>query len=259
MKRTCVLITANSAGSGRMLADAIGASARYGPDIRCRALIRYGSARNIGCSPSAELNNRQAVLRCTDKLRSLELMAAAGVPVPEVMCGADVRVPALGRERHHARGSGIILCRTQEDVDRATERGSEYFVSCVAKHREYRIHVFRGSVIKSNVKLPNPEWNGGHSDLIRSLHYGWRFRAVNPALDPNWDEVLSVSTRAVTALGLDFGAVDIARDREGRLWVFEVNSAPALASPLTLDAYRNAILHWLEEKEVTRICAPYSA
>jgi glutathione synthase/RimK-type ligase-like ATP-grasp enzyme len=53
-----------------------------------------------------------------------------------------------------------------------------------------------------------------------------------------------IAAAAVTALGLDFGAVDLAQRPDGTLFVLEVNRAPGVEAG-TAVAYAQAIQRWL--------------
>lgn len=58
------------------------------------------------------------------------------------------------------------------------------------------------------------------------------------------DETKAEAVKAVAALGLDFGAVDIVIDREGKPVILEVNTAPGIQGT-TLTNYKRAIESWL--------------
>jgi hypothetical protein len=77
---------------------------------------------------------------------------------------------------------------------------------------------------------------------IRNADNGWVYcrGGVNPPRD-----VLSASRRAVSALGLDFGAVDVGWNQHHEsAAVYEVNTAPGLEGT-TLDKYYEAIANRL--------------
>jgi glutathione synthase/RimK-type ligase-like ATP-grasp enzyme len=55
------------------------------------------------------------------------------------------------------------------------------------------------------------------------------------------------AVKAVEALGLDFGAVDLVVDHQGLEYVLEVNTAPA-CSPKTLQAYAFQLANLIRER-----------
>lgn len=68
---------------------------------------------------------------------------------------------------------------------------------------------------------------------IQNYSQGFRFRS--PRYNPN-QERLDAAVKAVEALGLDFGAVDLLIGEDRQTYVLEVNTAPS-CSPLTARAY----------------------
>jgi hypothetical protein len=106
----------------------------------------------------------------------------------------------------------------------------------VKKKKEFRVHVFRGQVIDVQQKKRR---NGSDADsLIRSHDNGWIF-AHEDVVEPTGLRELGVA--AVSALGLDFGAVDIIwNEKQNRCYVLEVNTAPGLTDS-TAEKYANAL------------------
>src|SRR5690606_28831158 len=88
-----------------------------------------------------------------------------------------------------------------------------------------------------------------HQRVVRSLDNGWVHAHDALHLPGDFRQVISdASIRAVEALGLDFGAVDIIAqfgkkytDKLYGFAVLEVNTAPGLANQVTLEAYTNEI------------------
>ena len=60
------------------------------------------------------------------------------------------------------------------------------------------------------------------------------------------EEAKNAAIKAVEALDLDFGAVDIIETRQGEIFVLEVNTAPGLEGK-TVESYGNAILNFIKE------------
>ena len=73
---------------------------------------------------------------------------------------------------------------------------------------------------------------------IRNHGNGWIFARGGVEIQ---DEVKEVAIKAVSALGLDFGAVDIVITPQGVGKILEINTAPGLEGT-TLESYKNAIL-----------------
>lgn len=192
-----------------------------------------------------------------DKLQSLTVMKEAGVNVPEFTTdreiarewlrdGRTVLVRSLLRA---SRGRGIVVVRGAE----AELPPAPLYVKYRKKQDEYRIHVFNGQVLDAQQKRRRREFEGdieeGNRGRIRSWANGWVFTregVVPPAC------VIDQSLRAVSALGLTFGAVDVGyrpNAEGGKATVYEVNTAPALEGT-TLEKYIAAFKHELERKDV---------
>lgn len=108
------------------------------------------------------------------------------------------------------------------------------------KRAEYRVHVFQGEVIDTCQKKKLTEANraGAVNTLIRNHSTGWVFCRDGIVPCPAREEL---AVKAVQALGLDFGAVDIIyNEHKNQHYVLEGNTAPGLEGT-TLAKYAEAI------------------
>lgn len=112
------------------------------------------------------------------------------------------------------------------------------------RRTELRIHVVRGKVVLSQVKLRKE----GHADnpnsntIVRNVDSGWVY-GVNTVEEFAGLEACKVAAiESVQACGLDFGAVDIVYKHQGdKAYVLEINTAPGLAEEgSSLEAYATA-------------------
>lgn len=158
-----------------------------------------------------------------------------GIPLP-----APVVVPTeqtwIPRLFDHVGGNDILTVTPTPD----------YWSKKEAIVKEFRIHSFQGKSIRAGVKAhregmtPHPwirSWDGGWRILYDGVSSKQRHR--------------DLAHRAVTALGLQFGAVDIGERADESLIVLEVNRAPGLDGG-TVEVYAHAIESWLEETEGRR-------
>jgi len=136
-------------------------------------------------------------------------------------------------------GRGIIVAQNVEQLVSAP-----LYTKLTPKHKEYRVHVFQGKIIdfvQKKRRLNQEET----VPYIRSHGNGWVFARQGVELP---DDVAEESIKAVNTLGLDFGAVDIATTREGRVVVFEVNTAPGFdQNGSSCDKYVQAIMEACNE------------
>lgn len=184
-------------------------------------LIRYGSTEPAP-EPHRTTNDAEAIRKAVDKRGSLLRFLEHGVPAPRPE-GYPSVLPAIGRKKRHERGSGFWLCLQEMDVKAALDDGADYFIPYIPTRNEYRVHVIGGVVPFMQQKEQQKEPKHRLSHWLRNRRTGWRLVRC-----PEIPTVADLGIRAVAALGLDFGAVDILRSDSDELYVLEVNTAPAL-------------------------------
>lgn len=218
---------------------------------------------NWGCSsvpqvlvgaPVRYLNHPDRVAVAINKKATLDILRAANI---SVVAHTDNLAEAA---EWHARGSvviqrnrlsgrqgeGILVCGVGMPPTDQGRLWTKYF----NRKDEYRIHVCRGEAIdiqkkrlRTEVKArlsardredAAEETSASNVYRVRSYPNGWVFCRRNVVCPPR---VLQESIRAVTVLGLDFGAVDIGwRRSDSVARIFEVNTAPGIEGA-SLDIY----------------------
>lgn len=196
------------------------------------------------------LNLPEAVYCASNKRTTALAFEAAGVVQPaftlnsaEAMMWVSSGKRVLGRKLlNSSGGKGIVEFSLADNPALLPEDFEDIplFVKYIPKIAEYRVHVFNGIVVdaqrkrKSREALANEEVN----QRIRNHDNGWVFTRENCTID---DNIVGCAIGAVSALGLDFGAVDIIVSRNGTVYVLEVNTAPGLENT-TVTNYTNTIL-----------------
>ena len=136
------------------------------------------------------------------------------------------------------------LARTYDHVggDDLLSRPSEpdFYARKEAIAEEFRVHSFCGRSIRAGKKIPRGEGITTHP-WIRSWDGGWRISYDGIS---STKAIREIAHKAVGALGLDFGAVDIGVKTDGSLIVLEVNRAPGIKQG-TIDCYVEAIKKWV--------------
>jgi hypothetical protein len=219
-------------------------------------VINWGNARNPDSwvPPQNMLNKPEAVNVAGNKLFTFTALAEAGVNVPEYTTNIGLASSWLGEghvvvERHLLRGhsgEGIRIVRPEgEEV----LNPAPLYVKYKKKKNEYRVHVFNGTVlfIQEKRRERDRERTADES-LVRSHANGWVFcrEGIEIVTDATKVDLLrrlfETALNTVTALGLDFGAVDIIyNQKEDKFYVLEVNTAAGLEGQSVTD-YVNAIL-----------------
>lgn len=215
-----------------------------------RQVRKYGDFEHIINWGSSEdkfngqyLNSPHAVAVACNKLDTAERFREAGVPQPDYTTNREVAQEWLTNghtvvERHLLRansGRGIVVA-TPDGAGVLTR--APLYTKYIRKSTEFRVHVCRGQVIdyqekkrRHDVPDDNVNWQ------IRNWGNGFCYARSDVELP---EIVSSASVLAVSALGLDFGAVDIGYNaRRNKCRVYEVNTAPGVEGS-TLDSYYEA-------------------
>lgn len=208
--------------SAKLLAEALDCKCTQ-QDVEERdVLIRWGTARAVQYRAAKVLNKRASIETCVDKLKTLQVLKEANVSVPlfwESYTAATY--PCIFRIREHTQGNGFYVACYQEEGRVLQQNCSGYFLKMLSKQEEYRIFVVKDEIVLRYIK----EREKPDADpLIRNEYHGWRMRRV----DSLPEQLEELAKRAVSALNLDFGAVDLVKDPENNYYVLEVNSAPEL-------------------------------
>lgn len=208
------------------------------PDDR---LINWGSSQSIGLGPV--YNQPATVGLATNKLLAFQVMVHHGVQTVDWTDSRDVAQKWSNKEHTvvvrnkltgHS-GEGILIVEPCHEVPSAP-----LYTKYVFKEKEFRVHVVLGQAVDTQRKIKDPTrevitWK------VRSHDNGFIYVRENIVPDAARD-ALAIAT--VHALELDFGAVDIIQDKNGKYYVLEVNTAPGIVGQTVMkyaDAFRNAL------------------
>lgn len=180
------------------------------------------------------LNDANGIAASRNKMRSLQLLAAQGVPVPETVMAssaADLRamvelvggVPVLIKLLTPSERPGIMVCESLQSMEAALEAvlsmGHNLLVQRYVRRkreRDLRALVVGGQTVAWVERRPRP------GRLLHTLARGAQLKAVQvPA------EFDRLAVQAARVIGLDVAAVDLLEASRGPM-VFDVNSSPGL-------------------------------
>ncbi len=183
------------------------------------------------------LNGAYGIGASRNKMRSLQLLAAAGVPVPRTVMASDASgikqmvklvggVPVLVKLLSGNERSGAMICESMQSLEAALEAilglGHDIVVQQYlrgAKGRDLRVLVVGGEVVAALRRSPPV------GRFSRNLRRGAQFeRAELPA------SYARVAVAAARVMRLEVCAVDML-DVKGRPRVFEVNGSPSIREP----------------------------
>lgn len=188
---------------------------------------------------SRVINKPEAVRRASNKIETFRVLSAAGVPTVDWTTNRDVarrwldddmliycRTTATG-----SQGRGIVVVG-QDDLSLPH---APLYTKGFNKTHEFRVHVAFGRVIDYSKKRRRDGAEG--SAHIKNHANGWVFCRDGVALP---SKVSDACIKAIAALGLDFGALDVLyKERDDKAAILEVNSAPGIEGT-TLERYTEA-------------------
>jgi len=226
---TITVFRSKRSTSARDLARSLG-----GDLVRDKDDARYFAQRGLpvvcwgvgigSVHPSARILNNAMWL---NKLQQAQLMHARGVPTVEAVAADEFEF--LARRFDHVGGRDLLSSRV------------DFYARRLNITEEYRLHVFKGRIIRAGKKVKRDHVNV--HPWIRSYDGGWR---ISYGVWAPTDAMRKMCKDAVQALGLDFGAVDLALCRDESLRVLEVNRAPGIEGG-TLERYKMAIERWRDQ------------
>jgi ribosomal protein S6--L-glutamate ligase len=196
----------------------------------------YGTAvvRQFEMMGVASANESQAIVRSRDKLRALQLLAAAGIGLPVTGFARSIKdvdgllqmvgnAPLIIKLLEGTQGVGVVLAETNKAAESVISAFRQLDANILvqefikeARGADVRAFVVDGKVVASMLR------QGPEGEFRSNLHRGGTARAVK--LTP---EERSTAVRSAKILGLKVAGVDMLRSNHGPL-VMEVNSSPGL-------------------------------
>ncbi len=176
----------------------------------------------------------QALVRSRDKLRSLQLLARAGIGMPKTAFASTTKyvdnlieqaggVPCVIKLLEGTQGIGVILAETQASAKSVIEAFLDVKVNLLvqefvkeSKGADIRVFVVDGQIVGAMKR------QGAEGEFRSNLHRGGN--ATEIQLSP---EEKTTAIRSAKKLGLGIAGVDMLQSNRGPL-VMEVNSSPGL-------------------------------
>lgn len=205
------------------LTERLGYYVYRGKALPGRINIGWGAKKQVDGVPW--FNAPKFINNARDKRAAFTMWSKSGVAhVPYTTAKKDAQKwldagsKVFARSAGGQAGSGITIVSPGEDLP-----SKPLYTRHIPSTHEFRVNVVRDKVTIVQEKRKK---NGVVADnLIRAIeHKGWCF-CIKNVVEPAGLRELGV--KAVGALGLDFGAVDIIYDKPTKkLYVLEVNTAP---------------------------------
>ncbi len=176
----------------------------------------------------------QALVRSRDKLRSLQLMARAGIGMPKTAFASTTKyvdnlieqaggAPVVIKLLEGTQGIGVILAETHASAKSVIEAFLGVNVNLLvqefvkeARGIDIRVFVVDGQIVGAMKR------QGAEGEFRSNLHRGGQATSLNLSAEEK-----STAIRAAKKLGLGIAGVDMLQSNRGPL-VMEVNSSPGL-------------------------------
>ena len=185
------------------------------------------------------------------KIERMALLTARGVPTVPWFSGAnlpkDFTFPLLARKESGHGGTDIMPVFQAEEIPWRIAAGWDWFSQYVPVDTEYRVWVFQGKILDVYEKVMKRPTEYAYV-AGRNFRQGFEFQVKDINKVP--ETVLMAGDAAVSALGFDFGAVDLLHGKDGRVYVLEVNTAPGVLrsrAEKTLAKLADCVVEWLHE------------
>jgi D-alanine-D-alanine ligase len=176
-----------------------------------------------------------------DKIRSKQVWLALGLPTPRYVRlrkGDDVQaaarslgLPVIVKPACEGSSVGVSRVFSESGLDAAIELAARYpgelLMEQLIEGGEFTVGILDGRALPSIQIVPKGAWYDYEAKYVSD-----ETRYLCPGLEGAAEaELGALALRAFEALGCrGWGRVDVMRDREGRNWLLEVNTAPGMTS-----------------------------
>ena len=199
----------------------------------------------------------QALVRSRDKLRSLQLLARAGIGMPKTAFASTTKyvdnlieqaggVPVVVKLLEGTQGIGVILAETHASAKSVIEAFLGVKVNLLvqefvkeAKGIDIRVFVVDGQIVGAMKR------QGAEGEFRSNLHRGGSAVALELSAEEK-----ATAIRSAKKLGLGIAGVDMLQSNRGPL-VMEVNSSPGLQGieSATKEDIATKIIEYVERNE----------
>lgn len=228
------------------------------------SMTRYGSAivRQFEMQGVYTVTSSISIVRSRDKLRSMQLLARAGVGIPKTVVArgaTDVDdlieqiggTPVIIKLARGTHGNGVVLAETKKAAKSVLQAfyvmdqdGTNILLQEFVKEsagEDIRVFVVGGKPIASMKRQSLDD------DFRSNIHQGGSGEKIKLT-----DEERKMAIKAARSMGLNVAGVDLMRSERGPL-VLEVNSSPGFAiEKVTGRNVASPILDYIEQNAKRR-------
>lgn len=240
-----------------------------------RSIVRLGSTteteiafkKNYGKRPIVEVNTVEAIQNSRSKLKMKECFTKFDIPQSKwwnsfqaLAYDKKPSYPILAKRIYGFKGYGMAKLDSQQQLEEWLSKHPNtegwYFEEFKNYSREYRLHCTSTDCFMTWRKLRRRDaptrwyFNSSNCNWVSEEHE--LFDRPN-----NWENIIRDSCKAIEAVGLDLGAVDVRvqsnTNKHGEVRsepeyiILEVNSAPALGEQ-GIEIYKSKLTEIIDNK-----------
>lgn len=221
-------------------------------------IIRWGTREQIDTTNSIIYNKASAIENATNKAVSRKIFIDKGVSTPTLLNNVEDYKGGIiiARPFIHSKGKNLVVLNNYTELVNHWRKGW-YYSEFIDKQREFRVHCGHGKVLalmeKTKPSNSSIAWN-------RAINDTEPFKRITQAEsdEQNLIHILKEALKAVEALKLDMGGVDIMLDKNNIPYVLEVNTAPTLNSSPAVAALWAKYWKWLLDSTEQRLHWDYN-
>jgi len=245
--KLCIYPFSQTSEGAKFLKKTIGCPWYWDAEMgRDMAVINWGWGHRGSINRASHIFNKpEAISISCDKRETFKKLKDARVPKPEWSSHAEEALDWLkagfnvyGRDTEAGcDGAGIRVYHPGERLG----HGHLFYTRGFPTDREFRVNCAFGKVIDICEKKRR---TGSNPNLELRCGDDWVYCREDLRRYPT--DVGVYAAKAIQALGLDFGGVDIGLSADGDVIVFETNTAPWLGSVIARE-YANAFFNRIKE------------
>jgi hypothetical protein len=193
-------------------------------------------------------NKLEARKKVSSKAAFYKLHTDSGYIMPTVLDKngiKDLEFPIVAKPDNEHSGLGIQVFKSKEELDDADLSKFSSFSEKIDIKEEHRFFVWRGEMIQWTQRKPMDDATAdiAKKNPDQETNFSYILRDEQPS-----DDIKKVITYFSDAHDdLDFYAIDLAETKDGKIYVFEMNSEPGALFGVMALVYQRIYQDWYEK------------
>ena len=193
-------------------------------------------------------NKLDARKKVSSKAEFYKLHVESGYITPTVLDPKDIKdleFPIVAKPDNEHSGLGIQVFKSKEELDDADLSKFSSFSEKIDIKEEHRFFVWRGEMIQWTQRKPMDDETAdiAKKNPDQETNFSYILRNEQPSEDVK--KVIAYFAEAHN--DLDFYAVDLAETKDGKIYVFEMNSEPGALFGVMALVYQRIYQEWYEK------------